>query len=249
VMTTAAARAYVNRFGVLPGQNIVITTNNDSAYTTANDLANAGANVTLVDSRTGVSIKAVAKVQIKQGLAPLNALGKKCINGVELARLRNSHWEKTETLDCDLLLVSGGWSPVVNLLSHRGMKPVWDKEQACFLPVESAENIVMAGAATGVWDTSGCQQSGLNAAKIILGDTSVKQSCPSIPNTPIAPLFEVRLKDKQCKSFVDPQHDVTCDDIRLAHQEGFVSVEHLKRYTTLGMATDQGKWVISLAWR
>jgi len=253
VMTVDAARAYVNRFGVLPGEKIVIATNNDSAYTTANDLANAGASVTVVDIRADVSVNTAANVNVLQGLAPLNALGKKWVKGVELAKRQNSNWEKAETLECDLLLVSGGWSPVVNLLSHRGMKPVWNDQQACFLPDGSPEstikNIVMAGSATGVWDTLACEQSGLNAAKGLLGDVVSNPVPPSPPNNPITPLYEVRLKNKRVKSFVDPQHDVTCDDIRLAHQEGFVSVEHLKRYTTLGMATDQGKMgnIIGLA--
>jgi heterotetrameric sarcosine oxidase alpha subunit len=249
VMTVAAARTYLNRFGILPGQRIVIATNNDSAYTTATDLSNAGADVVLVDIRSSSSVAVSSGVTVKHGVAPLKALGGRFVTGVILARANQLGWQTDETLDCDLLLVSGGWSPVVNLLSHRGMKPVWDAEQACFLPTSLTENIVMAGSATGVWNRSECKTSGIAAANSVMGDKTVTLTQPTKPQTPIEPLYEVRLANKRNKSFVDPQHDVTSDDIRLAHQEGFVSVEHLKRYTTLGMATDQGKMgnIIGLA--
>jgi hypothetical protein len=201
-------------------------------------------------------------VTLMRGVAPLKVLGAKFVNGVHLARVARHNklaWQKDETLDCDLLLVSGGWSPVVNLLSHRGMKPIWDAKQACFLPTGAIENIVMAGSATGVWNASECEISGVAAANLVMGDTTVilpavtlPQSSkpePSESQTPIEPLYEVRLPGKRSKNFVDPQHDVTSDDVLLAHQEGFVSVEHLKRYTTLGMASDQGKMgnIIGLA--
>ncbi|WP_027256787.1 sarcosine oxidase subunit alpha family protein [Leisingera aquimarina] len=253
VMTVAAARAYLNRFGVLPGQNIVLSTNNDSAYVTAAELAKAGANMTLVDLRDRVSeahivaMKA-AGVEVKTGLAPLKAHGGKAVTGVALARPEGKGWAAAETLACDLLLVSGGWSPVVNLVSHRGAKPVWDKDLACFLPAPCGDNVVMAGSAAGHWNAGDCSASGIAAAKTAMGEPA---EAPALggAETPIKPLYEVRLPGKKTKSFVDSQHDVTAADVRLAHQEGFVSVEHLKRYTTLGMATDQGKMgnVIGLA--
>lgn len=253
VMTAAAARTYLNRYGVLPGQNIVLSTNNDSAYVTAAELAQAGAKVTLVDLRTEVSADLLEQMKskgvlLKTGCAPLRALGGKAVTGVQLAHPQGDTWTMAENLTCDLLLISAGWSPVVNLLSHRGAKPIWNQALACFLPAPCSENVTVAGAAAGHWNTADSVASGVVAANLAMGK-QVEETAPVGWDTPIKPLYEVRLAGKKTKSFVDLQHDVTSGDIRLAHQEGFVSVEHLKRYTTLGMATDQGKMgnIIGLA--
>ena len=176
------------------------------------------------------------------------AVGKRRVKQVQLVgRNTDDSWSSADTHDCDLLLVSGGWSPVVNLLSHRGVKPVWNAENCCFVPAETSEPIHMAGAALGIWGTSDCEESGRAAAEAAV--SSIKQSGLASPpgpqaggwENPLQPLYEVKVGGLNGKCFIDPQHDVTADDVRLAHQEGFVSVEHLKRYTTLGMATDQGK--------
>ena len=253
IMTTTAARTYLNRYGVLAGQRIVIASNNDSATVTALDLATAGAEVTVLDARNDISSThqgqlESAGVTVKKGLVPLAAVGKKAVAAVKLAELDGTQYKAAGEQDCDLLLISAGWSPVVNLLSHRGGMPVWDAQLACFLPGERRENIIMAGSADGIWDTSACEQSGIVAAAIASGEV-VTTPQPGGWEKPIKPLYEVRVGKNRDKRFVDPQHDVTTDDIRLAHQEGFVSVEHLKRYTTLGMATDQGKMgnIIGLA--
>ena len=240
VMTVNAARAYLNRYGVLPGQRIVVATNNDSAYFTAGELHAAGAQVTLTDVRRDNALQAPDGVSFKPGLAPLKAVGSKAVCGVKLAQRDHANWQPAGSEDCDLLLVSGGWSPVVNLLSHRGTSPEWDTENACFLPVSIDEPIFVAGAAAGVWGREACEKSGIAIAKKVLGK---KANSPAIGGwqVPIEPVYEVHLPEEKTKAFVDPQHDVTCEDVRLAHQEGFVSVEHMKRYTTLGMATDQGK--------
>jgi hypothetical protein len=136
----------------------------------------------------------------------------------------------------------------VNLSSHRGAKPIWNAEQACFLPGITSEPIFHAGSSAGIWDRKDCEVSGERAARQAINENE-KSSQPGGWKTPILPLYEVRLPNQQTKAFVDFQHDVTGGDVRLAQQEGFVSVEHLKRYTTLGMATDQGKMgnVIGLA--
>ena len=163
-------------------------------------------------------------------------------------------WAEQSSESCDLILVSGGWSPVVNLLSHRGVKPVWNADNACFMPAATDEPIAMAGSAAGYWRTDDCIASGLAAgatAAKALGKTAPTVSLPALGgwSDPIRPLYEIKVPDKKLKSFVDPQNDVTVDDVRLAYREGYVSVEHLKRYTTLGMATDQGKMgnIIGLA--
>ena len=251
VMTVNAGRTYLNRFAIQAGENIVIATNNDSAYTTASDLADSGASVTMLDSRHEISRSLqsqcdAAGIGIKLEAAPMKALGGKAVSGLTAAIRQGNSWRADGNIDCDLLLVSGGWSPVVNLLSHRGIKPVWNPELACFLAPASDEPIVAAGSAAGVWDDSACRASGEKAAleALELLRNPAHRAAAQTPGNwecPIDPLYEVRPVKQKLKSFVDPQHDVTTDDIRLAHHEGFVSVEHLKRYTTLGMATDQGK--------
>lgn len=252
IMTAHAANTYLNRFGVLPGQNISISTNNDSAYGAALNLARAGASVKLLDARAQVpesvsGLLATKGVELVIGATVLNAQGKKAITGFDSAIANGEGWKEGDQHDCDLLLVSGGWSPVVNLLSHRGVRPGWDADNCCFVPVPTTEPIQTAGSALGVWSTSDCEDSGRAAATAAINSISsgtiAVASGPAAGGweTPIKPLYEVKVADKSLKSFIDPQHDVTADDVRLAHQEGFISVEHLKRYTTLGMATDQGK--------
>ncbi|MGB1859731.1 MAG: sarcosine oxidase subunit alpha family protein [Arenicellales bacterium] len=251
VMTVNAGRTYLNRFAIQAGEKIVIATNNDSAYTTASDLAGSGASVTMLDSRREIpsSLRShceTAGIVIKPDAAPMKALGGKAVSGLTTAIRQGNSWRAQGDLDCDLVLVSGGWSPVVNLLSHRGVKPVWHPELACFLAPASEEPILSAGSAAGVWDDAACRASGekaaLEAMELIRNPAyRAAAQTPGDWECPIDPLYEVRPAKQKLKSFVDPQHDVTTDDIRLAHHEGFVSVEHLKRYTTLGMATDQGK--------
>ncbi|WP_305984506.1 sarcosine oxidase subunit alpha family protein [Roseibium sp. MMSF_3544] len=248
VMTAEAARVYLNRFGVLPGQRIAIATNNDGAYGIAGELASAGAEVLLADMRNGDVPETPSGVTQKSGVAPLRAIGRSGVEGVEFASRSGDSWKPAGKEPCDLLLVSGGWSPVVNLSSHRGAKPFWNESLACFLPGETSEPIFHAGSAAGVWRREDCLASGAAAARKAMGE-EVEEVAPGGWKNAIQPVYEVRLPDSHAKAFVDYQHDVTGDDVRLAHQEGFVSVEHLKRYTTLGMATDQGKMgnVIGLA--
>ena len=251
VMTANAGRAYLNRYGVMAGQRIVVATNNDSAYSAAADLANVGANVSLMDSRTTISpammeLAGNSGVSLQTRSAPLNVTGGSRVKGLEIAVRTDSGWIPQGSDECDLVLVSGGWSPVVHLMSHRGVKPEWNADQACFISPESEEPISMAGSMLGIWNTEDCLVSGHSAgarAAKALGCSTRQRSAPQAGGwvSPIDPLYEVRSKGMKLKSFVDPQHDVTTDDVRLAHHEGFVSVEHLKRYTTLGMATDGGK--------
>lgn len=259
VMTAAAAGTYVNRYGVLPGKKVVIATNNDSAYASAMTLARAGAEVTMLDARASLSHNVTglldAKgITLKTASTALNANGKKAITSIDLAVANGSGFRAGGTVDCDLLLLSGGWSPVVNLLSHRSVRPVWDSNNLCFVSPDHDEPIEMAGSANAVWGMSDCETSGIAAADKAIARLNGQTTSVALPaaggwETPIAPLYEVSVEGKKLKSFIDPQHDVTTDDVRLAHQEGFVSVEHLKRYTTLGMATDQGKMgnIIGLA--
>jgi heterotetrameric sarcosine oxidase alpha subunit len=251
IMNVAAGRAYLNRYAVRAGEHVVIATNNDSAYRSAAELAAAGAKISLLDARKRIGsdlldIVADADINLHTGSAPLKANGLSVISGVDVAAAVDGGWEFESRMVCDLLLVSGGWSPVVHLMSHRGVRPVWDAEQACFVAPPTDEPIHVAGSAAGIWDTDACFDSGVAVGASVVKALGGKSRGKAMPapggwKNPIKPVYEVRCKGRNTKAIVDPQHDVTTEDVRLAHREGFVSVEHLKRYTTLGMATDGGK--------
>ncbi len=251
IMTANAAKSYLNRFAVLPGKNVIISTNNDSVYDTAIALLKSGADVQVIDSRSEID-KHISKIFLQNGgtfqlnSAPFKAKGARHINKVQLASLKDNTWSVQGKENCDLLLLSGGWSPVLHLLSHRKIKAEWNNENACFLPGKHEEPITVVGSAAGVWDNNNCIESGkaggLKVSKL-LGKKIQNFSFP-VPGgwkKALKPIYEIKCKNQKTKSFIDFQHDVTTSDIRLAHQEGFISVEHLKRYTTLGMANDQGK--------
>ncbi len=244
VMTVNASKHYLNRYGVLTGKDIVIATNNDSVYETAEQLSEAEANVTVLDSRTDIEIETKNKFEIRKGFVPYNINGTKKINSLDISKSENI--KKFDTINCDQVLLSGGWSPAVHLLSHRGVKPKWNHENACFIPNDIKENITMIGSSRGLWNKDDCVASGVAGATDALNRLGISKTNYFFPKpggwkNPIKPLYEVKYKKSRSKSFVDYQHDVTADDVRLAHREGFISVEHLKRYTTLGMANDQGK--------
>ncbi len=268
VMNAHAARTYLNRYGVLCGQNAVVATTNDGAYTVASDLAQAGAQVKVLDTRSDVDGAVLDRarknnIDVLLSSTAMQTLGRNNVMGVEIANraVGGGDWRAAGREQCDLLLVSAGWSPVVNLASHRGERPVWDAVEGCFvLPENLNDPITVAGSAAGVWSDTACVSSGRAAGKAaakaielaLAGKKPRKKTAKKVDAKAAAKaehLYEVKVAGRKLKGFVDPQHDVTCEDVRLAHREGFVSVEHLKRYTTLGMATDQGKMgnIIGLA--
>ena len=257
IMSVSAARTYLNRYNLLLSKNIVISTNNDSAYETAIELENAGATITILDAREQIGNKllqqiAGSRINLYLGSGVVKAekgLNTSSIGKIKLVEFANNEWRYAGNLSCDCLLISAGWSPVIHLASHQGYPINWNEENACFLSSGDNKSIFLIGSARGIWTKAGCIQS----AKEIFQFNSRKKHKPSTViggwETPLAPLYEICLHNIKGKAFVDPQHDVTSSDIRLAYQEGFISVEHMKRYTTLGMATDQGKMgnIIGLA--
>ena len=257
IMSVSAARTYLNRYNLLLSKNIVISTNNDSAYETAIELENAGATITILDAREQIGNKllqqiAGSRINLYLGSGVVKAekgLNTSSIGKIKLVEFANNKWRYAGNLSCDCLLISAGWSPVIHLASHQGYPINWNEENACFLSSGDNKSIFLIGSARGIWTKAGCIQS----AKEIFQYNSRKKHKPSAViggwETPLAPLYEICLHNIKGKAFVDPQHDVTSSDIRLAYQEGFISVEHMKRYTTLGMATDQGKMgnIIGLA--
>jgi sarcosine oxidase subunit alpha len=230
VMMAGAARAYINEYGVLPGRQAVLQTNNDDAYRTVMDLLDAGARVAAVlDVRESVDGHLPNQVR-KRGVPILQehgVAGTKGYFGVRQVQARPLAGGPIQRYDCDLLCMSGGWAPQVHLHSQSGGKVVYDEGKGCFLPGEARRNCVSVGSAAGRFALADCLETAV-------GDDIPEQAAKptwSLPNAP----------GRHGKRFVDFQDDVTAEDVALAHREGYVSVEHLKRYTTLGMGSDQGK--------
>ncbi|MER9328433.1 sarcosine oxidase subunit alpha family protein [Mesorhizobium sp. M0488] len=245
VMLASAARIYLNRFAVLPGKRAIVAATNDGAWRTAFDLADAGAEVTVADLRAAAPAALVAEAA---------RLGVAVRAGTRIVDLHGSHVVKSATLSgpdgqfeatCDLVCVSGGWSPTVHLTSHLGVKPRYRQDIDGFVPGTFPADRFGTGAMMGIYATADAIESGhragIEAAAFCGRSVAVPASSKlDLSETISAPLREVP-PVKHGKAFVDFQMDVTAKDIELAHREGYESVEHLKRYTTLGMGTDQGK--------
>ena len=248
IMLVSALKTYANRFALVPNARALIITNNDSAYDAAYDLAVHGVAITIADLRKSVAAELVAKVAaagiiVYPSAAIAEVIGNKQVTGI---RLSGPH---AVTVECDVVGMSGGWSPMVHLTSHGGIKPRYDEGCAAFIPGNYAQSHFGAGAITGDFSTVKAMKQGeekAHAALALLGRAPHANavSSPVIPDErpyAITPLWNGAAGKDEAKAFVDFQNDVTAKDIRQAHQEGYVSVEHLKRYTTLGMGTDQGK--------
>ncbi|MBV8653215.1 MAG: sarcosine oxidase subunit alpha, partial [Alphaproteobacteria bacterium] len=257
VMLASAAQAYVARFGVRPGSRAVFFTNNDSAYAAAVALKEAGIAVTAIIEARGGTIPASEParqrgVQVLQSHAVVAASGDRSLREVTVAPLNAAGTAlngAASTMGCDLLCVSGGWSPTVHLFSQSGGKLAFDDGRGCFVPGKSVQAERSAGCANGSLGLAEClaegHAAGLAAAKAA-GFTGTETPAPRAASeavTPLLSLWEVpSLKVSQrSRKFIDLQNDVTAGDIALAAREGYVSVEHAKRYTTAGMGVDQGK--------
>ena len=254
VMLAAAARAYVNQYGVAPGTRAVIATNNDSAYATALDLQRAGIKVVaVIDARKSSAgglpeLAQRAGIECRLGHAVVAARGRTNVVGAEILPVDGDGRDRHALmLGCDLLCVSGGWSPTVHLHSQSGGRLIWDETHAAFLPGPAKQAERSAGAVNGHAALVDCIADGLRtgaaAAQVAgFGDGNPPPApdWPAESTSPLRPLWAIPAGPRG-KRFVDIQDDVTVGDVELAAREGYRSVEHLKRYTTLGMGTDQGK--------
>lgn len=238
IMNASAVRAYVNRWCVSPGQSVAVFGNNDDAHRTAADLLEAGVHVSaLVDARHD----AVSDLDVPfyAGAQVCNSEGRRGLEAISIARASGIEKVKAEGL-----AVSGGWNPTVHLTCHMNGRPVWNPEIAAFVPQEGAvPGLVTAGACEGVFSTRGCLEAGVRVASAVLEDLGVKVPKVDVPGAEdsaydISPLWAVPGKGR---AWLDFQNDVTVKDVKQAATENFRSVEHMKRYTTQGMATDQGK--------
>ena len=234
VMTASAVRTYLNRYGVAPGKAVTIFADNDDAHRTARDLHDAGVHIAaLIDSRHDAQVS--GDFPIITGAQVCNASGRK---GLESITIRTVSGEDKIQTDC--LAMSGGWNPTVHLTCHMNGRPKWSNAIQSFVPVpDMVPGLIAAGACNGEFSTHACLRAGAEAAVEAL-DLDTAPELPHAEDAPynISPLWAVTGKGR---AWLDFQNDVTVKDIKLAAAENFASVEHMKRYTTQGMAPDQGK--------
>ena len=239
IMLAGALATYAHRWAVSPARRVAIFTNNDSGHTTARDLIGLGVDVrAVIDTRAdaptldGTEVIAGGQITATRGRLGLDAVQITRANG-------RSHW-----LEVGALGVSGGWNPNVALSCHQRGRPVWQDDIAAFVPGNGLPvGMSVAGAAAGRFGTHAVLADGAAQAVAALGDLGIAAAAPDLPQAGdapygITPFWHV---GGTKRAWLDFQNDVTVKDVKLAHQEGFSAVEHLKRYTTLGMATDQGK--------
>ena len=241
-MMSAAVRTYANRFAVAAGHRVVIFTNNNDGWCTARDLRSQGIEVeAVVDLRAAVphAVTAGSEARVVTSGA---IIGTKGLRSVRAATIQTPNGR--ETIGCDAIAISGGWNPNLGLTCHHGSRPRWREEIAAFVPGTTPKGMTVAGAANGSMTLAACIEEGDRAGRAAIEALGLKSAAEKLPRADDES-FEVRqfwhVAASMQKAFVDFQNDVTAADIELAAREGFRSVEHLKRYTTLGMATDQGR--------
>ena len=263
VMLASAVRDYVVNWAVSPGDRTVIVTNNDDAYRTALALLDAGLAVpAVIDARPGgggplAGAVRARGVRVETGRAVVKAEGHKHVTGVAIGA-QAGEGAALEHIACDVLAMSGGWSPAVHLWCHPGGKLLWDEAGVLFRPdpdraptgADGAACVFAAGAANGALAAGKALEDAderVRAALARLGVAAAETPVPAAEAEPEAPIEPVWVmpqgagRDLRAKMWLDPQNDVKVADIELAQREGYESVEHAKRYTTLGMASDQGK--------
>ena len=255
IMLASSAREYLKIYGVLAGKKPIIFTNNDTAYETAIEYKNHGINPIIIDTRSesDAGIVNEAKkfgitVKFAHGIA--NTSGYKKVKSATIGKLNYNKdgYTSFEEIECDSIFVSGNWTPTVHLASQSGNKLRYDNSTDTFLPDQSRQKETVVGSANGSLTLEESLKDGFETG-FNLSNKITRNNKPS--SVPISDEKQYGKHDKfwcmplpekkHYKRFVDFQNDVAVSDIQLAVQEGFRSIEHVKRYTTLGMATDQGK--------
>ncbi|WP_170390450.1 sarcosine oxidase subunit alpha family protein [Ruegeria arenilitoris] len=262
VMLASAMRDYVVNWGVTPGERVIVATNNDDAYRTAIILKQAGVDVLrVVDARPSAGPLADEArslgIRVDPGKAIANVKGGKRVKKVAICNQEGIGGAREE-VECDAVAMSGGWSPVVHLWSHCGGKLIWDEANAHFRPdpdrpplgANGEGFVVAAGSASGplalgevLADAHAAGKAAAKAAGFKPKNTKAPQG-EAETEAPMQAVWLMPAKAEvqlRMKSWLDFQNDVKVSDVQLAAREGYESVEHTKRYTTLGMATDQGK--------
>ncbi|MBZ7924281.1 sarcosine oxidase subunit alpha family protein [Ensifer adhaerens] len=245
VMLNSAIRTYLNRFAILPGRNVVISTVDDNAYALAYELASKGVRVTVADTRPSLNPVLLDRVRNAGAEVHLETHIRNVTGGLATRSVQFSGKSGTTSIDCDVVGMSGGWSPVLHLTSHQGVKPTYRSEIDAFVPGQLPEGQFVAGAITGSVATTQAVMEGLRAGRSAAAAVGYHREIADLAAPDIADSTGPGAVHKpafgQRKAFIDFQMDVTLDDIQLAQREGYEAIEHLKRYTTLGMGTDQGK--------
>ena len=255
VFLSAAAKEYIKVYGVLIGKKPLIFTNNDSAYETAIEFKKHGVDPIILDTREDQNSYLINEaknlnISIKFSYAVIAANGYKKVKSALVGKLNNdkSDFENTETIECDCICVSGFWTPTVHLASQSGNKLKFNEKIDAFVPDQAKQNEHSIGAANGTFNLKETLENGFKIGAETSKKITNQEINIQIPNTNEAkqsshdkfwcsPLP----KGKSYKRFVDFQNDVAVSDIEIALREGYRSIEHVKRYTTLGMATDQGR--------
>ncbi|AKO96124.1 sarcosine oxidase, alpha subunit family, heterotetrameric form [Marinovum algicola DG 898] len=240
ILLAGAMRAYANRWAATPAQKVAVFTNNDDGHRTARDLMAKGVRVAaVIDVRPDAP--RIADCELLAGAQVIDTSGRLGLSFVKLRQADGSE----RIIECGALGVSGGWNPNVHLTCHQRGRPAWNAAISAFVPgTDLPQGQSVAGAAAGAFSTHAALRSGAEQAAAILGDLGIKPDKARLPRAEdapanIQPFWHVT--EGRGRAWLDQQNDVTVKDVKLAHQENFRSVEHLKRYTTLGMATDQGK--------
>ncbi len=238
IMVAGAVRGYLHRFGVVPGRSVAVFGTGDDGHRTARDLLDAGVRVTaLIDARDGATCD--LNVPFFGGGRVVDTRGRLGLTGITVR-----HGGRELQVRAEALALAGGWTPSLHLTCHLGARPVWDADRQMFLPRAGAvPGLDVAGAAAGTFDTAGCLRDGAAAAVRALADLGRDHPAPDVPEADDGapdnpPLWHVPGKGR---AWLDFQNDVTVKDVQQAARENYRSVEHMKRYTTQGMATDQGK--------
>ncbi|WP_349371245.1 sarcosine oxidase subunit alpha family protein [Salinarimonas sp.] len=249
VMLASAARTYLNRFAVAPHARPVLFTTSDDGWRSAADLVAAGGSLAaIVDARVEIDPALVARAkawaaELVLGGRVVATHGRPRVRAIDI--LDGSG--RSRRVACDGVLVANGWNPMLALTCHQGARPVFDERIAAFVPGAPPPGMAVAGAAAGRLTLAEALADGARLGAEAAIETGFSARAPELPSCDPeqeahTPLWRVSAKGRsKGKAFVDLQNDVTADDVALAHAEGFRAVEHLKRYTTLGMATDQGK--------
>ncbi|MGA0539402.1 sarcosine oxidase subunit alpha family protein [Neotabrizicola sp. VNH66] len=242
VMMASALRTYLNRFGVVPGKRVTLFAANDAARAAARDLMAAGVQVAaIIDPRPDAS--AVEDCPVHLGAEVIDTQGRHGLSSITVRK-----GAETFRIETDCLGMSGGWNPTLHLTCHMNGRPRWSEDLAAFVPMEGAvPGLVAVGAANGSFSTHGALTTGRAAAEKALeaiGRKPVEAALPAAEDTPYAhrAVWTVEgPKGARGRAWLDFANDVTVKDVQLAAAENYRSVEHMKRYTTQGMAPDQGK--------
>ena len=237
IMMASAVRTYLNRYGVSPGKRVTLFTNTDAARATARDLIAAGVQVAaIIDPRPDAF--SVEDCPVHAGAEVFGTRGRLGLSGVTVRK-----GSETFEIETDCLAMSGGWNPTIHLTCHMNGRPRWSEELAAFVPMEGAvPGLVAVGAANGTMSTHGALATG-QAAALQMVEALGRKATADLPEAEDAPyrLQALWAVEGNGRAWLDFANDVTTKDVKLAAQEGYRSVEHMKRYTTQGMAPDQGK--------